>query len=79
MTDFVTPDFYLEHQGTVALLRPRNDAARSWLDENIYETDDDGVPANEVQWFGDAVVIEPRYVDDIVFGIIDAGLEVATR
>lgn len=73
MTDFVTPDFYLENHGTVFLLRPRNDAASSWLDDNIYSEN------AEQTWFGDALVIEPRYVDDIVLGIIDAGLEVATR
>lgn len=74
MTDYVTPDFYVESHGSIFLLRPRNDAARSWIDDNLY-TDEDNRP----QWFGDAVAIEHRYIDDIVIGINDAGLEVVMR
>ena len=41
--------------------------AASWIDENI---------ADEAQWFGTALAVEPRYCPDIVAGMIDDGLAV---
>jgi len=31
---------------------------------------------DDAQWFGPALVVEPRYVDDLIAGMRDAGLEV---
>jgi hypothetical protein len=61
------PDFTLNYQGTISLLLPISDAAKEWVEEHLPE---------DRQYFGKAVVIEHRYVDDIVNGIINDGLEV---
>jgi hypothetical protein len=53
-------DFFVEDNGSIVLLRPVTDAAREWTDEHIPQ---------EAMWFGDAVVVEPRYIADIVEGI----------
>lgn len=54
------PDISIENYGSVFLLRPITSARQSWLKENVIN--------EETQIFGDAVVCEPRYVADIVFG-----------
>lgn len=58
-------DFELNNEGTISLLRPLTSRGRDWLDEKL---------GDDKQWFGDAVVIEHRYVDDIVTGIRADGL-----
>ena len=60
-------DFSLTDHGSIVVLTPLNNEAREWLDRSI----DD-----EAQWFGRGLVIEPRYVGDIVDGIIADGLTV---
>jgi hypothetical protein len=49
---------------TLAILTPMNDFARAWCDEYIYG-DNDSPP----QWFGDGIVIEHHFVQDIVNGL----------
>jgi hypothetical protein len=63
-----TPDFELENHGSLFFLRPLNSAATQWVQEHL--------PADEpeTQYWGDAIVIEPRYVAPIVDGIIADGL-----
>ena len=63
----VAKDVELEFHGTINLLRPLSPQAASWIDENI---------ADEAQWFGTALAVEPRYCPDIVAGMIDDGLAV---
>ena len=60
-------DFVLTDHGSIAVLRPVTDEAREWVDENL---------PDDAQWFGRGVVIEPRYVGDIVEGILNDGLTV---
>jgi len=60
-------DFVLSDQGSVWLLRPQTEDAQDWIDEHI---------ASDAQQFGRAIVIEPRYVDDIVDGIAVSGLTI---
>jgi hypothetical protein len=55
-------DFRIENHGSVVLVRPLNDEARDWLQEHT-----DG------QWFGDALAVEPRYVENLLVGAVDAG------
>lgn len=62
-----TPDFYVENHGSIILLRPVSSAAKEWIDEHIPE---------DAQYFGNAVVVEPRYIADIVQGIQNDGLAV---
>jgi hypothetical protein len=64
----VAPDFKLENHGSPFLLRPLNSAAKDWMSEHL-PTDNP-----ETQFWGDAIVIEPRYVAPIVDGIIGDGL-----
>ena len=62
-----TPDFEVENHFTIFLLRPLTPAAESWIDEHISE---------DARYFGSAVVVEHRYIADIVQGIQDDGLAV---
>lgn len=62
-----TPDFLLEGQGTIYVLFPQNPAAEEWVFQNL--------PSDAQRWAG-GIVIEHRYVGDIVFGIQNEGLVV---
>ena len=62
------PDFQLENHGSLFLLRPLNDAAKNWMDEHL------PVANPETQFWGDSIIIEPRYVAPIVDGILADGL-----
>jgi hypothetical protein len=55
-------DFRLENHGSVWLVRPLNGEAQEWLEEHT-----DGM------WFGNALAVEPRYVDGLVFGLESDG------
>ena len=61
------PDFLVENHGTVFLLQPLTPAANSWVEENLPE---------DRLTFGHAVVVEHRYIADIVAGAQADGLEV---
>ena len=61
------PDFRCENHGSLFLLFPLTQCANSWIEEHLPE---------DVQWFGNAVVIEHRYFWTILGGIQDAGLAV---
>ena len=63
-----SPDVLVENHLSIYLLRPVSPVGRAWLQENAI-----GV---ETLIFGDAVVCEPRYVMDIVFGARGEGLVV---
>lgn len=60
-------DFRLEHQGTIAVLFPLSSDAADWCWNHL--------PADAQRWCG-GVVIEHRYVEDILFGIHNDGLVV---
>ena len=62
------PDFTVQNEFTLFLLRPHTPAAQIWIDENL---------ASEHLTFGGAVVIEPRYLDDILNGIRAHGFVIA--
>jgi len=63
-----TSDFLCENHGSIFLLRPLSQSAQSWVEEHL---------PTDAQWFGNAVVIEPRYVWAIVEGIQNDGLAVS--
>lgn len=50
----------VEDHGSIVLLRPLTKRTREWLEEN---TDPDA------QWWGGALVVEPRYVEPILEGL----------
>ncbi len=71
-----SPDVVVENHLTLCLLWPQSWAGEQWLSEHT---------AEDAQWWGPgrggltrgALVVEPRYVADIVAGSWDAGLRVA--
>jgi hypothetical protein len=63
-----TPDFRCENHGTVFLLRPLTQSAHSWLEEHL---------AEDAQYFGGAVVVEHRFVWNILIAAQEDGLEVS--
>lgn len=63
-----TPDFTFANHGSICTLQPVSAAAQEWVAEHI--------PADAQTW-GSAIVIEPRYVSEVLSGISDDGLEVA--
>jgi hypothetical protein len=62
-----TPDFLVENHGTIFLLQPLTPAANFWIDEHL--------PEDHLTFAG-AVVVEHRYILDIVRGAIAEGLVV---
>ena len=62
-----TIDFIAENHDSIFLLRPLTLAASSWIDQNLLQ--------NRMTFSG-AVVVEHRYVSDIVSGALAVGLEV---
>ena len=64
------PDFLVEDHGSIFLLIPLNDYAQAWVKDNLD-------PGGSFQpYFPTAVVIEHRYISDIVQGIRNDGLAV---
>ena len=61
-------DFKLENHGSLFLLRPLNSAANGWMQDHL------PVDSPETQFWGEAIVIEPRYLEPIVDGILADGL-----
>jgi hypothetical protein len=62
------PDFALANHGSLFLLRPLNSSAKNWMNDHL------PVDSEEAQFWGDDIVIEPRYVGPIVDGIVADGL-----
>lgn len=60
-------DFNFSDHGSVTLLIPVSRAAHDWVDVNL--------PIDSLHWAG-GIVIEPRYVLDILNGIENDGLTV---
>jgi hypothetical protein len=56
--------FNIENHGTIVLIRPLTGDVKDWLVEHTND---------EAQWFGNALVVEPRYVGDIVEGLVEQG------
>ncbi len=60
-------DLLVHGGGSVYLLRPTSRQGSAWVDQNI---------SPDAMWFGGAVVVEHRYIRDIVVGATREGLEV---
>jgi len=58
-------DAVVENYGSLVLLHPVSEAAHDWINEHLPE---------DCMYFGEAVVVEPRYILNIVFGMKNAGL-----
>jgi hypothetical protein len=61
-------DLLFENHLSLFLIRPVSSTGQSWLDENVGD--------GQTLTFCDAVVWEPRYVEAILQGAIEAGLAV---
>jgi len=61
-------DFICENHGSIFLLRPISPAAFIWVEQHL--------PSDRLT-FGNAAVIEPRYVWAILVGLQDDGLVVS--
>jgi hypothetical protein len=57
--------FRVEDHGSIVLIRPLTDDVAQWLDRYV-----DHVESN---WYGNALVVEPRYVGPIVTALIAEG------
>ena len=64
-----TPDFLCENHGSIFLLCPQNEQAIAWVDEHIGSE-------NGFQPYWPTVVVEHRYISDVVQGIRNDGLAV---
>jgi hypothetical protein len=60
-----TPDFCITYHGTIATITPLSDMCRGWIEANV--------AIEPWQRFGPSIAIEPRYVKQLVRGMIDAG------
>ena len=63
------PDFRLENHGSILLLRPQNEHAILWVDEHIGS-------GNGFQPYWPTVVVEHRYIMDIVANLREEGFVV---
>lgn len=54
-------DFFFNQHGSICTLLPLTPCAKQWVEEHLC--------GDEVQTWGGAVVIEPRYAKDIIDGI----------
>jgi hypothetical protein len=62
------PDFRCENHGSIFLLYPVSESAKSWIEENL---------PSDAHWFGSALAIEHRYIWPILQGIQNDGLTVS--
>jgi hypothetical protein len=60
-------DVLIEDHGTIVLLRPVSSDAFAWQRNKL---------ASDAQYFGNAAVVEPRYVGEILDGMKRDGLAV---
>lgn len=64
MSNAANVDFTLYDHGSISVLVPRTDDAKDWVAEFL---------PDDAQWIAGGVVIEARYVADIVDGITADG------
>ena len=61
-------DFSISDQRSIFLIRPLNEAARQWLDENVV--------SEPWQWVQGALCVDARLARDLVTEITEAGFTV---
>jgi len=62
-------DFQIADQGTIFLIRPLNEAARQWLDENVV--------SEPWQWLGGALCVDIRCARNLIDEIAAEGFEIS--
>lgn len=68
LAEAVGTDFLVVNHGSIVTFKPLTDDAQEWCEEKLQGED--------TLMFGGAYVVEPRYADDIMEGIINDGLTV---
>jgi hypothetical protein len=63
-------DLQTENHGSICLLRPVTKAGKAWIKETAPEG---------AQFFGNALVVEPRFVEDVLAVAAADGLNIAGR
>lgn len=63
-------DVLVRDEGSIVLLQPENDAALAWFETNI------GVYNSYQPYWPRMVVVEPRYVNEVLAGLLEEGFEV---
>ncbi len=63
----MTCDFCLSHCGSLFILTPLTPPAHAWIGEHI---------ADDAHRWAGGIVIEPRYVVDVITGIFSDGMVV---
>lgn len=61
-------DLTFVNHGSIVIMTPTTDVGRAWVDEHI--------PEDALTWGKDGIVIEHRYVGDIVEGALRDGLDI---
>ena len=67
-------DFKFIDEGSIMLVQPMNDDAADWLEEESRAAFNTGI---DWQFFGRSLVIEPRYIDNILCLLNDEGWRVS--
>jgi hypothetical protein len=67
MTKRLQQDFRIENHGSLVGVRPLTLACQSWLNDNVGE---------DAQYFGGALMVEPRFLEALVDGMSAANLSV---
>ena len=60
-------DVHIVHHHSIVLFHLNTPEAAQWVEKNV---------AGEAQFFGTALVVEPRYVAALIHGMREDGLEV---
>ena len=71
MTAGLGADVRLEDEASAVLFQPLTPAAHAWFKTNV--------PTEEWQWVGGRLAVERRYADNLIDGLIAAGLTVAGK
>ena len=58
------PDFTVTNHGAIILVQPLSEGATTWLR---------GIGNGESQWYGNALCVEPRYLDNLIAGLNESG------
>jgi hypothetical protein len=57
-------DVTIENHGSICLLRPNHSQVAAWFKETAPE---------DAQFWGDSLVVEPRYVDGVIEALANEG------
>jgi hypothetical protein len=61
-------DVRIDNHGSILIVNGLTEAGREWMDNNL--------ASDALTWGAHGIVVEPRYLGDIVEGMINDGLEV---